>query len=124
LLPSAPETLVSRNDLQTDMSPRSLYIAHNIYIIKRSCQSNASMKINAHWRPCFGDNVRNQHHGLGYDEYSLSNPYWFIGRTHPPQQPTIISRSIPRTVFERECCMCKGKLDEYSRRLKYWQTAI
>ena len=32
----------------------------------------------------FGDNVRNQHHGLGYDEYSLSNPYWFIGRTHPP----------------------------------------
>jgi hypothetical protein len=127
LLTSVAETLASRNDLQTDKGPCSLYITYNICIIKCSRQSNAPMKINAHSRPCFEDNVRNQHHGLCYDEYSLSNPYWFIGRTHPPPpplQPTIISRSIPRTVSQSDCCICNGKLNEYSRGIKCLEAVI
>ena len=43
---------------------------------------------------------------------------------HTPQQPTIISRSIPPTVFQSECCIWNGELNEYSSRLKYWQTVI
>lgn len=81
LLPSASETLVPRNDLQTDKSQCIYYTQH----LHRPMvvHGTVAMQINVHSRPGLTDNARNQHQVLGYDKYSLSNPYRFIGLSHP-----------------------------------------
>lgn len=59
------------------------------------------MKINAHLRPGFTDNVQNQHRRPGFDKYSLSSPYWFIGPTHPLYGPSTYSLAQPLVTFCR-----------------------